>query len=205
MAPKQFVCRGDTGTIAWKIEQEDNVVIEDFTEAWDFGQNPGDNCSYSYHLPFDVPITMISRAGCPLAADRNPYLDTQAHSYLEGVNSGEEPPYWDDDIGYIDDDRTGNAAAHQRDSQNVLFNDGSVSAQKFPNCGIENDNIWKSWGATKSSEEMTTDDMIYPLPEERELGKMPPVPAGKSENQVKPGRVRIVWSEEDAYLVSEVK
>lgn len=206
MSPKQFVCRGDTGTIDWKIEQEEDPIIDGFAEAWDFGDSPGDNCSYSYHLPFDVPITMISRPGCPLAADRNPYLDPTAHLYLEGKNSGEEPPYWDSDIGYVDDDRTGNASAHQRESQNVLFNDGSVNSEKFPNCGVENDNIWKNWdGGTP--DDMTPITMVEPSPEDKETGLKAPAPVATvpiDETRIRPGKGH-VWSEEDSYLVGEVK
>jgi hypothetical protein len=42
-------------------------------------------------------------------------------------------------------DKTGNSASHQREGQNVLFNDQHVSFEKYPNCGIARDNIWKMW------------------------------------------------------------
>lgn len=49
---------------------------------------------------------------------------------------------------YLDVDKTGNSACHQREGQNVLFNDQHVTFEKTPNCGIAKDNIWKMWETT---------------------------------------------------------
>lgn len=101
-----------------------------------------------------MPITATSDPAAPVCADRNPYFDRNANpdggntGYLDGVNGDGDPSEWVvdpiTDKGYISDpDRTGNAAAHQRDGQNVLFNDSHVGFMLLPNCGINNDNIWK--------------------------------------------------------------
>jgi prepilin-type processing-associated H-X9-DG protein len=47
----------------------------------------------------------------------------------------------------------GNAAVHDRKAQNILFNDGHVSAELYPNCGINNDNIWKFWPSNNPTDE----------------------------------------------------
>jgi len=149
--------------------------IVNLEQVWDFGSGeistmasrlvPGQYCSYSYHLPYvdDYPvvygrfnITPEFGGQQPLCADRNPYLDKNANAYIEGqacVGGEEDPPTWITATGtepgrYEDVDRTGNAAAHGREGQNVLFNDGHVVFARYPNIGINNDNIWKCWGKT---------------------------------------------------------
>ncbi|RKY23704.1 MAG: hypothetical protein DRP62_05370, partial [Planctomycetota bacterium] len=125
---------------------------DDITDAWDFGTEPGKHCSYSYHMPYvgqsgaSFPINVSSNPSCPVAADRSPYFDQNADSYLDDANPDEDgPPTWKDGE-YYDPDKTCNAAAHQREGQNVLFNDSHVSFEKWPNCGVDNDNIWRFWG-----------------------------------------------------------
>jgi len=93
------------------------------------------------------PITESGNPSSPLCADRNPYLDKNADAYL--LDPALDPPYWSTTEGYRDLYGKGNSAAHQREKQNVLFNDFHVTAESYPNVGIENDNIWKPWpGAT---------------------------------------------------------
>jgi len=195
VVPEQFVCKGDNAK-AFKLS-EWNTTAEEETDVWDFGLCPSRYCSYSYHSPYGDParpITQRNNAGCPLAADRNPYLDENAESYLDGPpggTSGELPPSWDttDNI-YVDDDKTGNAAPHQREGQNVLFNDSHVNFEKYPNVGIDNDNIWKHWNSSDT-----------PNAEGKELcpgGEpmaAPTTGAGVGEGEPQ--------SYEDAYLVNE--
>jgi len=169
LTPKQFVCKGDVGTKVFTLSESDNLPtdVEDLTDVWDFGDGtdtplyPGQYCSYAYHLPYYVsatnpgyPIVAVSNPASPLCADRNPYLDKNAEVYLEGSGCNgeqdEDPPSWKRATsgappGYFDEHKTGNAAAHQREGQNVLFNDQHVDFEKWPNCGIGNDNIWKCW------------------------------------------------------------
>jgi len=174
VTPKQFVCKGDVGTKIFKLSDSTVAMtnVDDITDVWDFGDGqdtaawPGMYCSYSYHMPYNrgpipgYPITAVSSPASPLCADRNPYLDKNAMVFLEGsVGCGgggekdEKPPEWVAASGtiaahYADVDKTGNSASHHREGQNVLFNDQHVTFEKYPNCGIARDNIWKMWEGT---------------------------------------------------------
>jgi len=190
---KQFVCKGD-GAKVFKLSDFGTKVPDDFEieDAWDFGigkpyTEPGAYCSYAYHMPYyqkkDVPgfpIAVTSKPSSPLCADRNPYLDKNlSDEDLDG-------PEWDtttDPPSYSAPDGKGNCAAHQRDGQNVLFNDSHVYFQQYPNCGINNDNIYLHWT------EYDPDD------ERRQVG----TEAGRPERNGD----EYPWSEKDAYLVSE--
>ena len=168
-APKVFNCKGDIGSRVFKLS-DTQVTLDttDLTLFWDFGDGvpppqAGTYCSYSYHFPFCIgagdlmetyPVEPSSNAATPVCADRNPYLDKNAapptgYGYIEGENMEKPvPPYCETietTYEYRDPELTGNSAAHQREGQNVLFNDGHVRFQRYPNCGIENDNIWKAW------------------------------------------------------------
>ena len=148
VTPKQFICNGDTGVKAFKLSDADPTDLDmDITEGWDFGDEPGTQYSYAYHMPFGAYlITVSSSPGSPVAADRNPYLDQNADAYIDGTDAEEMEPSWDTTNNtYYDPDKTGNAAAHQREGQNVLFNDSHVNFENWPNCGVNNDNIWKFW------------------------------------------------------------
>jgi prepilin-type N-terminal cleavage/methylation domain-containing protein len=161
---KQFVCKGDVGTKEFQASEISTTLNIENTDVWDFGpittmEGPGFYCSYSYHQPFSFtaqdrpcgrPLSAESSSQSPLCADRNPYLDKNAAAYLDGIQPDEEAPNFDIPDGrsygeYTDDDRTGNAAAHQREGQNILYNDGHVRFERYPNIGIANDNIWKYW------------------------------------------------------------
>lgn len=174
VTPKQFVCKGDVGTKVFKLSDAKGVPdeIQNLEQVWDFGSGElstmksrlvtGQYCSYSYHLPYpdDSPpvygrfaISPALFGDSPVCADRNPYLDKNADSYIEGTacDNEERPPTWiteGEECYYQDPDKTGNSAAHQREGQNVLFNDGHVVFARYPNVGINNDNIWKCWGTT---------------------------------------------------------
>jgi hypothetical protein len=52
--------------------------------------------------------------------------------------------------GTLEQDRLGNAVAHEGLGQNVMFLDTHVEFEKHANCGLEDDNIYTSWdGADK--------------------------------------------------------
>ena len=201
---KQFVCKGD-GARVFKLGdlRALGVQLDDSDFELEDGQDfcgkqgkamPGEFCSYSYHMPYNSvagehdarPITATGRPDSPLCADRNPYLDKNAVSYIDGVASGgdEDPPDWVDDK-YKDNDKTGNAAAHGREGQNVLYQDIHVVFEKFPNCGIDKDNIWKCW------------DKGNPEAEEKQCRPSP-------YTDLKDHGDGYPWSEEDAYLVNEI-
>jgi prepilin-type N-terminal cleavage/methylation domain-containing protein len=189
VTPKQFVCNGDTGTKVFKISDVVPAPADvdmEITDGFDFGDEPGRQYSYAYHLPFGAhTITVSSNPSCPVAADRNPYLDLNADAYVNGCGSGSvigECPTWRSSA-YSDPDKTGNAAAHQREGQNVLFNDSHVNFESWPNCGVDNDNIYKYWPSTT------------PTTRQKQVDSNPPTGVGVAGEEPQ--------AEEDAFLVNE--
>jgi len=155
--PKQFICNGDVKAEVFKMSDYEPVNSEEDIDAWDFGTHPGIHSSYSYHMPFKWTndctggaIDTTSNPSSPVCADRNPYLDENAEGYVDGANKDDDAPEWKSGE-FFDTDKTMNSAAHQRDGQNVLYNDISVRFQLQPNCGIVNDNIYKRWPNCKPS------------------------------------------------------
>jgi type II secretory pathway pseudopilin PulG len=164
-----FVCKGDSGARELRLSDADftGTSIDDPTDLWDFGNDtkrnpasklwPGQANSYAYQDPYEnlaitpvtnaFPVGAYSSPSSPVCADRNPYLDKNTESYIDGKVAGETAPSWQKDA-YADPQFTGNSALHQREGQNVLFNDIHVKFCRFPNVGISNDNIWKCWANT---------------------------------------------------------
>ena len=97
----------------------------------------------------------------------------------------------------IHDRVKGNCASHGRKAQNVLFNDGHVAAELYPNCGINNDNIWKVWPSYTAA----------PTTTELEVGagaSPPPSSAGAENLQYAPSAGSASpRSKDDACLVNE--
>jgi prepilin-type N-terminal cleavage/methylation domain-containing protein len=174
---KQFNCKGDTGVKTFKLTDYPCVTactLDDLTKVWDFGTWPGGYSSYSYHSPFAIssdplmpgyPVTSNSSPSAPLAADRNPSMDTNVN-YIKGgttaggtvgvTETGKKTPYerWTDassNNSYKDPDLLYNSFAHLREGQNVLFNDGHSKFETTANVGIDNDNIWQKWTAGTST------------------------------------------------------
>jgi len=212
--PKQFVCKGDVGTMIYtlkdgKPDPPSSIGLE-MQNCWDFGSTnwPGRYSSYAYHMPFyhnlttdsqfrSFPMTTSSNSGSPILADRNPYNDKNADSYIDGRSLGEKAPSWDQGDPqanppvaphYSDQYKTGNSACHQREGQNVMFNDNRVDFAKFPNVGIDNDNIWKYWGT-----------ITFPTPEQKQLLSTSPAPGAGGFTDGVGGPM----SDMDAYLVAE--
>ncbi|MHC4644958.1 MAG: hypothetical protein ACYTBJ_05630 [Planctomycetota bacterium] len=134
VGPKQFVCGGDDGAMPFKIRYITRTRINNFSQAWDFGDGsyplyipPGGYCSYAYHMPYFDPATYESvtvtdefNPRSPVCADRNPFLD-----------------------GNVTDPQVGdNSAAHLGRGQNVLYRDGSTRFEKTVTVGINGDNIY---------------------------------------------------------------
>jgi hypothetical protein len=216
---KHFMCKGDYGVKPFEMHELVKVGLTDYTEAWDFGptstaaeggRSPAIHNSYSYHLPFPArmrigsgwrevsfAIQPSSDPSSPLCGDLNPYLDygakgnvaLQDYGYLDNPDFG-ELAYWDIAEGYKDPDRTANAASHQREGQNVLYNDGHVRFESTPNVGIEHDNIWKHWLPG-----------IVPNKQERELGNVGVNALGNPQNESTDYAPK---SETDAFLVNEI-
>ena len=182
MTPKQFVCGGDTRAKAFTLtEYANDTLIRTVEEAWDFGDQPALYCSYSMHMPYAIavghPINASTEPGAPLCADRNPYLDSDAASYVLGA-PGITLPSWNPTDGYVDIDKAGSSAAHERNGQNVLFNDQHVAFEKYPNCGINNDNIWNFWpSATPDQQQKELGDLSTTMPSSVGDGSQSQAPA----------------------------
>ncbi len=138
VTPKSFLCKGDSGTTEFK-PADYNAGNRDLIDLWDFGPEPKEHCSYSYHMPFGLyALTTSGEPGMAVAADRNPFI----------MSPMAEPK----DISLFLPDggkeavRIGNANQHQEDGQNVLFLDSHVSFERKPHCGINDDNIYTYWG-----------------------------------------------------------
>lgn len=136
--PKLFVCPGDSGTTEFKLI-EYGVHDKDLLDLWDFGTEPSKHCSYSYHMPYgpyDLSVAS-SQPGTPIAADRNPWIDTPA------VKARDFSLFkWD---GNTRRQKAGNAFAHGGKGQNVLFVDSHVAFEKRTFCGVNDDNIYTYW------------------------------------------------------------
>ena len=167
VSPKQFICKGDSGSEVFKLSTYTATTITDLTKVYDFGSHPGKHCSYAYHFPFardtggttaGFPVSVNSSPSSPLVADRNPGLDKNAFAYIKGGDNGGTltvvtPPasspctnWVANGCQYVDKDFVFNAYAHQREGQNVLYNDGHVKFESQANVGINNDNIYQRWG-----------------------------------------------------------
>jgi prepilin-type N-terminal cleavage/methylation domain-containing protein len=178
VTPGQFNCKGDGGIHEFGLSDVTfdltGTGVDDITDVWDFGSGPdaakpttywpGQYNSYAYHNPYarndgtSFPIRSDSSPATPVCADRNPYWDKNAMSYVggrvcPGTSGNEDPPSCSTSTGYSDEKKTGNAAAHQRDGQNVLYVDTHVRFEKYPNVGIGKDNIYKCWSSTTAPDE----------------------------------------------------
>ncbi len=133
--PKSFICPGDSGTTEFNLAQEGERARR-LIDLWDFGSEPLNHCSYSYHLPFGLyALTTSSEPGMAVAADRNPWTASPA----------QEAKRWPglfNPNGGRDAVKVGNAIAHEEEGQNVLFVDGHVSFEEKSFCGVHDDNIY---------------------------------------------------------------
>ena len=138
VTPKSFVCKGDSGTMEFK-PADYGAGNRELIDLWDFGPDPREHCSYSYHMPFGLyALTTASEPGLAVAADRNPYIASP------GAEAREFPGLYNPDGG-TEAIKAGNATQHQEDGQNVLFLDFHVNFEKRPFCGVNEDNIWTFW------------------------------------------------------------
>ncbi|MHC4131494.1 MAG: type II secretion system protein [Planctomycetota bacterium] len=211
VSPKQFVCKGDSGTSTFKLSDYSIAADDDLTTVWDFGPIPTDHCSYTYHMPYympdlgtSFPVSQVSSPSSPVSSDKNPFQDInadfvqQAFLYADlkeqqvdvGGSSLTQYVFVDPDL---EDDPPDNApfmnsASHQREGQNVLYVDAHVTFERHPNVGIEDDNIWLFWTS------INPDTGKPSLPRERQIGDIGGIPI--------PGLTG-PQSEEDAFLVND--
>ena len=135
--PKQFYCRSDVGTDAFK-SKDANIELAEFWDFCDPDVIAGRMCSYSYHLPYfdedgnpGFPLTSTSEPGSPVCADRSPFMDTNVNDEILQ--------------DYVENPDNATSAPHQDEGQNVLFCDAHVEFLRSPMVGIEEDNIWINW------------------------------------------------------------
>jgi len=227
VSPKQFNCKGDSGAEVFKMTTYPVTTQTDLTKVYDFGTVPGKHNSYAYHFPFarntagtsgGVAISVNNKPSCPLAADRNPGLDKNASTYiLGGTTAGGQLPagttgdlpglqtVWTQNSNeYKDKDLLYNAYPHQREGQNVLFNDGHVKFETMANVGVDNDNIYQRWAAGTPGWVAPPGTSTKPLKLGREAaGYFPAINAASSQptsyDLLVPAEV------EDALLVNEIR
>ena len=117
--------------------------------------------SYAYHLQhaynndpkYNFPLSSTSQAGMAVMADKNPWLDPALSAssapaqdnfmnMVDRLNLNADPgsgKWGDIDTWKV---QIANSAAHMREGQNILFNDGSVRFERRPDVGVQNDNIY---------------------------------------------------------------
>ncbi|MHC4805832.1 MAG: prepilin-type N-terminal cleavage/methylation domain-containing protein [Planctomycetota bacterium] len=146
VTPKSFLCKGDSGTTEFKPSEYPNAAQFELIDLWDFGPQgePLKHCSYSYHMPFGLyALTTSSEPGMAVAADRNPWIKSPAAEAQPFPSDGSGQTFIP--VGSREQINVGNALAHQKDGQNVLFMDSHVGFEKTSYCGVNDDNIYTSW------------------------------------------------------------
>jgi prepilin-type N-terminal cleavage/methylation domain-containing protein len=146
VSPKSFVCpSGDEEEYDGKNDNNLDIV-----DLWDFGADgyadgsgyPYEHVSYSYHMPYNenggksrYAADGTRSAAFAIMADKNPYLDPKISEIAEATADT-----WQDAVGRMDpyylenattttsswEVKRANAQPHDRESQNVLFADGSL-------------------------------------------------------------------------------
>jgi prepilin-type N-terminal cleavage/methylation domain-containing protein/prepilin-type processing-associated H-X9-DG protein len=225
LSVKQFNCKGDVGVKTFTLSGNPTNwgTIDDMSKCWDFGFKPGAFNSYSYNMPFagnggntdkgsatcgdGYRVSPNSEATSPLAADRPPTLDRNV-DYIGGgyVPGGTPLPVgtinqtpnqrWTTD--YLDPDRVYNAFPHQREGQNVLFNDGHVTFENLANVGLDNDNIWQKWPNTNTNAKPSTRQAL-------QAGGYFPAkpPGGKGSASYASYKDICRWADDDALMVAD--
>jgi hypothetical protein len=155
---KSFNCsHGDGDQTPFEYEG-----LNDIVELWDFGANPGDHQSYAYQYPYGkFPPDATANPGNAIMADRNPWFDKKlTHTTIKNATS----ETFTDKVSLIDillDNerwryRIGNSQPHDREGQNVLFNDGHVDFVKRPDVGTRYDNIYTIGGQIEAEKRIGT-------------------------------------------------
>lgn len=140
VSPKTFICPGEKGTSEFKPANYGEGDKE-LTDLWDFGPEPREHCSYSYHMPYGLyTLTTSSEPGMAVAADPNPWIDSPAVK-------GKDPSLMDlyKPTRSKETFKIGNAITHREEGQNVLFVGGHTDFEEVPFCGIDEDNIYTFW------------------------------------------------------------
>lgn len=174
---KSFVCKASDQQAfinSFAEHGQQLAADNDIVELWDFGDNPSEHQSYSYQVPYDIiaansqhynfPADGTSDPANAIMADRNPWFD-ETMTYAA-------TPLADDYLGTVSKiDYTatqkylyecGNAAPHDREGQNVLFNDGHVDFAKHPDVGARYDNIYTTREGQAGGDDYTRRNGVAP-------------------------------------------
>ena len=159
VSPKSFVCKSSDQ----KPYEGDNDNDLELVELWDFGQlgfddnsGPENHVSYAFQLPYISqgttahPASSIAPAGMALMADKNPFYDDKLENTVGTIDTWEGvinrfPNGGDWAAGATLEKwqiQVTNSYPHNREGQNVLFNDGHSEFLKRPDVGYDNDNIY---------------------------------------------------------------
>jgi hypothetical protein len=165
--PGAFVCPTSKEK-AFEGENPNNLEI---AEMWDFGDNPYEHVSYVMHNPYGkYPANDKLGASFAVAADMNPWIkmgdfvstpneknypqiitanDKETYKYGNSFNHPKKGLSWRGQSKDIEGTSTG---------QNVLFGDGHTSYgrtsyEKYPNCGVNGDNIYTYWSTDENPTE----------------------------------------------------
>jgi prepilin-type N-terminal cleavage/methylation domain-containing protein len=168
--PKSFVCKSSDQK-AYEGQHHMNEEIE-LVELNDFGNwdkkpeaagtGPVNCVSYAYQLPYSVgndtarPASSTASAQFALMADRNPWFNFDLSETDYDENNGSASlgyvwrieQDWDGEVVNKLQIQQANSAAHNREGQNVLFNDGHAEFLKRSDIGVENDNIYTIQGGS---------------------------------------------------------
>lgn len=183
--PDQFVCKGDSGATEFETRGVPYTNYADFSVS---------NCSYSYHQPYydnTMPNYSMGPAedpGMALAGDPNPFqgnptgdpppaavIDPDAYDH---PNLDPAPFYYDRDKRDKKVEQNGNSITHQKEGQNILFNDNHLKFERYGFCGVEEDNVYTFW--TTGSAWPEQDIMVGTIDDTGQVGAM--IPVGKKDS-----------------------
>lgn len=183
VTPASFICRGGSEQEFDGLNPTNNY---DIVELWDFGGGPHgpatEHVSYSYQQPYQpnpgfaaYPPSANAQPKLAIMADRNPWSD-ETLTYMQGAAAMDNPLGLVDIIAILDGSdnefssndpeiQVGNSAAHDREGQNVLFNDGHVKFEKRPDAAVQKDNIYTTVAviAAPTEEDMRIGRMMNPM------------------------------------------
>lgn len=156
--PRLFVCKADKGTTEFRMDELSVFLPATFelVDAWDFGPpvEAWKHNSYAYHTPYTLYFLTRSRdPNMAVLADRNPWIRSPgADASYYGDFQPDIPPW----SGSGESARAGNAIAHERDGQNVLFLDGRATFETRAFCGAHSDTALPYYGRVQWKDNIYT-------------------------------------------------
>jgi len=141
--PRLFVCPGDKGTTEFTLSKAGLSTNVKLADVWDFGPwaVSSQSCSFAYHQPYgQYALTMTRDPNLAVAADRSPWLASPAAAAAFRASFVPDDAMFSG--GTAKTACAGNAIAHARDGQNVLFLNGRVTFETRSYCGVDRDNIY---------------------------------------------------------------